>query len=261
MGHSHGHNFGVDVYAQRSRLSSHNAMLKLIFCVVLLIYVVAVNSKLVALFVTFSMPMILVTIGGTPIMAYLRLFRLPLLFVGISAIVLLFSISGEPRNFIDIPLFGGYISITRISLEHTLTVSSKAIGAVTCLISLSLSTPVHELIDVMKMFRIPAIVIELMYLIYRYVFVLMDVQRHMTTASEARLGYRDVKASFRTFSRIASNVFSVSFVRSSKTFDSMEARCYDGDLRFYVRKKPVKIVFVVFIFFYFVAVVGLTFLN
>ena len=80
--------------------------------------------------------------------------------------------------------------------------------------------------------HVPELVIELMYLIYRYLFVLLDVQRKLTTAASARLGYRGLRNSVCTAGRISGALLASSFRRSNQCFDAMESRGYDGKLRF-----------------------------
>ena len=129
---------------------------------------------------------------------------------------------------------------TRAGLRAAGLLFFKAYGAVSCLYFLSLTTPMQELIEVLRAAHIPAICIELMYLIYRYLFLLLDMQNHLTIAARSRLGYADRRRAFYTFPRISGSVLAGAFRRSGICFDAMEARCYDGSLRFLTRHAPVR---------------------
>ena len=95
-----------------------------------------------------------------------------------------------------------YLCVTEKNLHQAVLLFFKAFGAVSCLYALILTTPSHEVIGTLRRCRIPAILTELMSLIYRFIFVLTDVQRQMLTASLARMGNSSLKASNRTFSGI-----------------------------------------------------------
>ena len=95
-----------------------------------------------------------------------------------------------------------------------------------------------QLIEVLRRCRLPELMIELMYLIYRYLFVLLEVQRQMTVAAQARLGYSGVRRSLNTAGRISGCLLAASFRRSSLCYDAMEARGYDGKLAFLAHMPP-----------------------
>ena len=78
-----------------------------------------------------------------------------------------------------------------------------------------------------------------MNLMYRFIFILMDTQRRMKNSAESRLGYTTLKRAINSFGSTASNLFLVSMKRGNQFYDAMEARCYNGDLRFYEEAKPV----------------------
>jgi cobalt/nickel transport system permease protein len=102
---------------------------------------------------------------------------------------------------------------------------------------ISLTTPLYELIGILKRCKVPEIVIELMYLIYRFIFILLETYHNMRTASDTRLGYVNLKRSYYTFFGVCSNLLVIAFEKASKSFDAMEARCYDGKLIFLEKEK------------------------
>ena len=74
-----------------------------------------------------------------------------------------------------------------------------------------------------------------MYLIYRYLFVLLDVQQKLTAAASARLGYAGTRRSVSTAGRVCGALLASSFRRSSLCYDAMEARDYNGRIAFLSR--------------------------
>ena len=105
---------------------------------------------------------------------------------------------------------------------------------------LSTTTPMPQLIEILRRWKLPELVIELMYLIYRYLFVLLSCQRRMTIAATVRLGYHGLGRSVTTAGKIGGNLLAASFRRSRACYDAMEARCYDGRLAFLATVPPVR---------------------
>ena len=246
-GHRHSHGGGmlsIDRYAQCSRLRVVNPFLKVIFALAVLLLCVGADSAAVGLLVSVGMLLACISLGGAPARYVLSLMAIPVLFIVVSCLAILFEVSRTPLGFFDIPLFGLYLSATAAGLKRALLLFCKAYGAVSCLYFLSLTTPMQEILEVLRAAHLPKLVIELMYLIYRYIFLLLDVQHRMTIAANARLGYADRRNAWYTFSHISGNLLAASFRRSGACFDAMEARCYDGTLRFLTRYAPVRLLHV-----------------
>lgn len=231
--HSHGNGLlTIDRCAQSSGLRAVNPALKLAYTVFLLVFCIAVESPALSVLTAALMFFVSCWFGKTPLRQMLLLMRLPLLFIVISCLAVAINLSDVPLGFCDIAVFGRFLSVTSQSIRQAGALALKAYGAASCLYFLCLSTPMSELIEALKRARIPALLIELMYLIYRYIFVLLEVQRAMTTAAESRLGFRGGKSSWRTFAMIGGNLMACAFRRSGACFDAMESRCYDGRLSF-----------------------------
>ena len=240
-GHHHTHGGGmlaIDRYAQQSRLSTVSPFVKLAFSVAVLLLCVAADSAAIGLIVSVGMLWACLVCSGAPARYVFSLMTIPVLFIVLSCLAIVFDVGWEPLGFFDIPLFGIYLSATAQSLRDALLLFFRAYGAVVCLYFLSLNTPMQEILEVLRVLRIPRLVIELMYLIYRYIFLLLDVQNRMTIAAQSRLGYADRHNAWYTFTHISGNLLASSFRRSGACFDAMEARCYDGTLRFLTRQAP-----------------------
>ena len=105
-----------------------------------------------------------------------------------------------------------------------------AMASVSCLYALSCHTPMTDFILFLKRIHVPALLIELMVLIYRFIFILLDCAHAISISQRARLGNKDFKTSLRSFSALISSLFIRAVSRSSILYDAMESRCYDGVL-------------------------------
>ena len=133
-----------------------------------------------------------------------------------------------------------YIYWSKASLLKAGGLVFKALGAVSALYMMTLTTPLSEIIAVLRKAHIPKLIIELMNMIYRYIFIMIDTHSRMKNSAESRLGYCDFKTSCYSFGQVASNLLVVSLKRGNNYYNALEARCYDGDLRFLEEEKPLK---------------------
>jgi len=230
--HSHGGLLSIDLHAQRSRLGGYHAGLKVLVATAAAFTCVAANSLCVSVFVFLFMSGVTVLVGKTSFHYYLSLLTLPGFFILMGTAAILFQFSGTPAGVFAAGTGAVYICVTAASQSRALSVMCNAFGAVSCLYMLSLSTPMHKIIGVLRRARVPKVMVELMVLIYRYLFVLLETNSHMVNAAASRLGYRDYPTSVKTALRGSRNLLFLSFRRSSDCFAALEARCYNGEIRF-----------------------------
>jgi cobalt/nickel transport system permease protein len=241
MGHHKHEGFlQFDVIAQYSRLNKVSSVLK--FCTVLILMILSIISRspLVGLFLAGVILLILVKADGLKLKEYLSILSLPLSFLLISGLALLFEYSVQPAGVIHVPVYHGYLIVSRIAQLKAALVMAKALGAISCLYLLSLTTPMSEIIGVLRHFKTPDIIIELMYLIYRYIFILLEMHRSMKNAAASRNGFINYSTSIRTTGKIYTNLLARSYYQANKNFDAMESRCYTGEIRFLENNKVIK---------------------
>jgi cobalt/nickel transport system permease protein len=105
----------------------------------------------------------------------------------------------------------------------------KVFAAVSAMEMMALSTPSAEIISVLRKAHVPKLIIELMNMIYRYIFILIDVNINMRNSADSRLGFYDTRTSWNTFGKIAGNMLIVSMKKADAFYNALEARCYDGE--------------------------------
>jgi len=177
-----------------------------------------------------------VFVGRLKLHHYVQIIALPVSFLLIAGIALIVEVSPEPIGVINLPVFGSWLSITETAQERTALVVSRALGAVSCLTLLSVTTPMPDIIGVLRKARCPDLIIDLMYLIYRYIFILLNLSHHMHDAARSRLGFINYRTSIRTTGQIYANLLSRSYNFAGRNFDAMESRLYDTGIRFLEQK-------------------------
>ena len=240
-GHSHTHWTAIDYYAQQSRLHRVPAGLKTLLALALIVLVLAAGSPVVSIFAIVLTFFLTVAVGRTPFGTLLHLYATPLTFVLLSGLALLFDLTPTAVGAVSLPLFGRYLSVTAETQVLALRIMLGAAASVSCLYALCLSTPLYEFIAALGRAHVPELLIELMYLIYRYIFVLSATLSQMKTAAASRLGYAGFSAAMRSTGRIMTSLLVVSFQKASASFDAMQSRCYEGRLRFLEERIPLKL--------------------
>jgi len=124
-----------------------------------------------------------------------------------------------------------WFSTSSEALALALRLLSRALGCAAALNFLILTTPLTDLIELLRRLRVPETLIELMTIIYRAIFVLLESLDRMRTAQDARLGYRDARRAMRSAALLGSQLFLDAYRRSKRLQVALESRGLDGPLR------------------------------
>lgn len=231
--HSHGEgHIVIDRLAQQSRFAGLSPVGKLVITLIVIVGTVIQKTFLWGIILVVGTSILTVFGGKIPWKKYIRVLLIPSSFILISGLAIAIEYSKIKSGGLEIPFGSGYLLITRQTGLRALLVSSKAFGAVSCLYAYSLSTPMSRIIYGMRQLKVPEVVISLMYLMYRYIFVLLDTYHGMRTAAESRMGYGNYKRSIRSTGLVYRNLMMRSYEHASRNFDAMESRCFNGKVDF-----------------------------
>lgn len=248
--------YTIDYYAYASQLRNWNPKLKALGAITALIFCVVADRLLVSLAVLLSMSAFTVFLGGLSWKKYLGLLKIPVAFLILGTAAIVTGISTEHQEWTFFHVRGISFYLVRGGPQLAFRLILKAMGAVSAMYMLALSTPASEVISVFGHLRVPGVILELMNMTYRFIFVMMDTQCRMKEAAESRLGYCDFWTACRSFGSTAGNLFVVSLKKAGTYYDAMTARCYDGELKFLEEDKPVKNWQKVIFVCYFLALTG-----
>jgi cobalt/nickel transport system permease protein len=229
----------IDYYSYISELGNWNGVYKVIFSLGALITVIAADSVGISLATILFMLFLSVGVGKIPGKAYLRLMKVPVAFLLMGGAAIMVQIGSGYNSMFYISFFQTKLYITKDSLTLAGNVTLKALAAISAFYMLTLSTPMGEIISVFRRLHVPALVLELMHLIYRYIFILSETNQKQKNATKSRLGYCDLKTSFRTFSSEMANLLVLSMKKADMYYDAMEARGYEGTGIFWEETKAV----------------------
>lgn len=251
----------IDYYAYNSGMRKWNSEIKMLFSLVTLVLVIVLNSIYVSIFTVVTMSLITVAVGRIKWNVYLRYLTVPLAFMIMSSFTIAAEFSFKPAGEVRFHIIFFYICFTVKSFFTAVNVFFKAMAGMSCLYMLAFSTPVNEIIVVMEKLHLPGILCELMSLIYRYIFILLDTAHTMQTAAKARLGYENFVKSCRSFAGIGGNLFLISLKKANSYYDAMLARGYDGKIEFLNEVYPLKLWQVTASIIYFVILIIIAFIR
>lgn len=235
----HKHVYAIDFYAYHSPMRTWNAMLKVWSAIFFILLCIILDNTYASFFLLFSMSYLVVQKGKVHFHEYLSLLTIPLFFILIGSIAIAVEVGTEAIGSYYLPVGQIYIYITGRSIARMIHVMVNAFAAVSALYMMTLSTPVGDVITVLRRAHVPQLITELMYMIYRFIFILLDTQCRIYDAAESRLGYCDFRTSCHTFGLSLGSLLVLSLQKSRHYFNAMESRCYDGVLSFIEEEKKV----------------------
>jgi cobalt/nickel transport system permease protein len=156
-----------------------------------------------------------------PLRAYIAVALPPLGFLLLSCLTMLIG-----------PDANGHWHITTAMLptiQHTALRSTAMLAA---LLGLVLTTPMPDLLALLRTLRTPELLLDLMVLCYRMLFVLRQAWDESITAQTARLGYRDWRQAWRSTGLLAGQMAVQVWQRAAALQAAADARAYQGTLRF-----------------------------
>lgn len=229
----------LDDYALNSPLREKNNWLKILITTFGIVVSISSYSPITPLLISLCMGIVIVYFGNVPPSSYLKILTVPAGFVLPTVIIIsLFSSTGS--ELFGIEVFGQRLGIYVGGLNMGLLVLSRSIGGMSCLFFLSLSTPMIELFSVLKATRFPDSFIEIAMMMYRYIFVFMEVAMGIKYAQTVRLGYKDFRTSLRSIGMLATSLFIRAWEQGEKLYVSMNSRCYDGKFMLLEEHRPIK---------------------
>lgn len=218
----------IDDIAYHSPFRKYPAMLKFIFTIITILLCLYYNNIAISCYIIITMLLINVLKNNIKLYDYITMLSIPFVFVFLGCIAIALEIHFEQHIT---------IYVTKQTLFQSICVMTRTFAAVSVLYFLTLSTPVYQMVFVFQKLHVPKILTELMYMTYRYLFILMEIQCQLKIAAMARLGYCDFKTSLKTFSSCITNLLLLSLKKSQQHYQAMEARCYTGELFFLHQKQ------------------------
>jgi cobalt/nickel transport system permease protein len=220
----------IDRCAYTNALSRNSPVTKIFFALSSLIISVSATTSIIPITIFIINTILLLSLAKVPGKFYFHLFEYPLLALTMSVLIIaLFFGFGEPVTQITTPWFTWIIYQQGITMA--IATFFRVIGAISCTFFLVLTTSMTDLFVTLRRVKIPNALIEISLLVYRYIFVFMEVSARMNTAQNLRLGHSSAMRRIRSLGLLAGNLFIRTLEQGERTFVAMNARGYDGNIR------------------------------
>ena len=154
----------------------------------------------------------------------------------LTALSLLFNYTGDPVISWHLGSYG--FAISDAGIYRFASVLARGWLAVQAAILLTATTQFPDLIHAMNHLRVPAILVNIISFMYRYLFVLVDEAQRMMRARSARSGRQkgtsqrggSIRWRASVTGHMVGQLFSRSLDRSDRVYGAMLARGYRGRL-------------------------------
>lgn len=227
----------IDKYAYQSKLAHVKAGTKLLFALAAMTVCLFFGSEIVSVLTIVLMAAATLIMGGCRLRRYIRLLSIPFTFLVTGTITIIVGqITQQTQALVSFPLFGSRYGVSTNSLHNGLTILLRAFGAVSCLYFFSLNTPMNSLLSLLRR-KTPGLFVELMELIYRFIFVVWDEAGKIHTAQASRLGYDGFMRSMHSLGDLVTNVFLRAFRRVDRVTVALESRGFDGNFELLTEKE------------------------
>ena len=226
--------------AQKNGLREINTYLKLITGLGAILLCLISTSYLPPLFIALVLTCAIVFLARVDAKTYATLFIAPLWFALMSVIGIVLIFGGQPVYWSWEPLPWISLSITRESINQGFLIFCRIIGGMSAMCFIALTTPMTDIFIVFRQCRVPEVVIDLMMIIYRTIFILMDQVIHIYHAQVMRLGYSTWRESIHSFASLCGAAFIASWDAGEDLIRAMDARCYDGKFALLGENRPVE---------------------
>ena len=170
--------------------------------------------------------------AGIPPGRYLRVAAPALLFLFVSTMSLAVSLRiGGSAGDVSLRLAQtGYAKVAQVC--------GRSLGGLAALLFLALTTPLIDIIALLRRLKTPEALLDIMVLCYRTLFVFSETVHDTITAQSARLGYATARLTIRSLGGLVANITVQVWQRSQALYLAAMARNNDGPLRFIEHTYP-----------------------
>jgi len=120
------------------------------------------------------------------------------------------------------------IYMTEESFNKAWLIFFRAVAGVTLMLAFACSTPIPHLAQAFRSLHFPSEITELIVLVYRYAFLLLEKFLVMIDAAQCRLGYNGTMTTMRSYGGAMAGTFIFSMELADKSEAALACRNYNG---------------------------------
>lgn len=222
---------GTDKYAYSSKLRRAEPITKILITIGIMFLCIILDDVYVSIATIISMSILNISMGGHKFKDLWKMFKIPMGFIFIGVITIIIS-----RYSLDANLILGFnlgahkYGISSQGVFQALQIFTKAMGVISSVYFLVMNTAMTDITLALYRLKFPSLFVELLELVYRFIFILTETAENIKIAQDSRLGYINMKLSYRSTSELISRLFISSYKKADAIYNALESRGYDGEL-------------------------------
>jgi len=197
---------------------------KVVFVLVCLLLVLLSPSVWTPLYFV-ALSLFLVAVADVSLSLFVIRLVAPFAVIGALIFIQMFFYGSTPLWTTGWP-WGGRLVLYREGFFRGLTLAARVGGGVSLIILLSLTSSVLSILSSLRWFRVPRLWLEILFISYRYLFVLL---KHLTNgyqAQRSRLGYATLRSAVGSVGTLSAHLFLHVFDQTAHTYEAMRLRGY-----------------------------------
>ena len=220
----------VDRFAYTNRIRLLDPAYKVGFSLIGLLICLIFDQPVLSAGLMVGVILLAIFWAGLPFGFFLKLLMVEagFLVIGVASIAISIGTIPSPGSLVVGPI---WINVTPDTLIQAFKLLMRSLGCASTMNFLALTTPMVDLIELGRRIHLPALLIDLMSLIYRFLFTLLDCLDQMVLAQEVRLGFNGFRTSLHSAAQIGANLFIEAFRKSQRLEIALEGREWEGSLR------------------------------
>lgn len=229
----------LDAYAYTNHLKQIPPLQKLLFALTTLaIALLAHPLTQAAIFVWLN----LWTIGYAriPIKVYGRVLAVVSIFLLTSLPALLINVISRdeitdihPNSLAGLVIGNWYLFVSYSGLMQAMEIVARSLACFSCLLFILFTIPFAELLSILRQCRFPSVLLDLLLLMYRFVFLFLNVATQLHLAQQARGGYRTRQRWMQSVALLAGQLVVRSLQRYQQFSLGLTARGFNGQFQVY----------------------------
>lgn len=219
----------IDNCAYLNNIKDVNPLIKLGITFTGVIASMLTQNANIHILIMLFMTSLILFIARVDMKLYIKCLKIPIIFLIIGIGLNLINISFENKDYIfNVNILGLYIGTTEFAVKSSVNILLRAMSCIISIYFLILTTPFNQLIIVLKKLHIPHTLIELMILIYRFIFIFIEEAEEIYKSQQLKFGYTNLRTSYNSMSLLIKTLFFRMMRRYEDMSISLDIKLYDG---------------------------------
>lgn len=219
----------IDNCAYLNKIKDVNPLIKLGITFTGVIASMLTQNANIHILIMLFMTALILFIARVDMKLYIKCLKIPIIFLIIGIGLNLINISFENKDYIfNVNILGLYIGTTEFAVKSSENILLRAMSCIISIYFLILTTPFNQLIIVLKKLHIPHTLIELMILIYRFIFIFIEEAEEIYKSQQLKFGYTNLRTSYNSMSLLIKTLFFRMMRRYEDMSISLDIKLYDG---------------------------------